>query len=222
MVVEDLKSLSSYFFTADDMRFLILFFSITLFYSYANAQSSPSDTTVPDEEREIRYISDELFIFLHAGPSRDFRIIGSINAGTTISLLQVDREAGYAQIQDDRERTGWVESKFVSREPSNKVALEEASEKMETQQEDIRAMQARMNSAIDDFAKSEQQKIALNRNLTKTLEQNAELERRIAQKGRSDQMLWFTRGAILALISVVIGYLLGLFGRKKGKSNPLL
>lgn len=203
------------------MRFLILFFSITLSYSYANAQSS-SDIIVPNEEKEIRFISDELFIFLHAGPGRDFRIIGSISAGTTISLLQVDRESGYAQIQDDRERTGWVESKFVSRGPSNSMALAEARKKMETQQEEIKAMQARINSAVNDFAKSEQQQIVLNRSLTKSLEQNAELERRIAQIGRSEQMLWFTRGAILALISVVIGYLLGLFGRKKGKSNPLL
>lgn len=204
------------------MRFLILFFSITLSYSYANAQSSSSDMIVPNEEKEIRFISDELFIFLHAGPGRDFRIIGSINAGTTISLLQVDRESGYAQIQDDRERTGWVESKFVSRGPSNSMALAEARKKIETQQEEIKAMQARINSAVNDFAKSEQQQIVLNRSLTKILEQNAELERRIAQIGRSEQMLWFTRGAILALISVVIGYLLGLFGRKKGKSNPLL
>jgi SH3 domain protein len=204
------------------MRFLILFFSITFFHFYAAAQSSTSDTVVTNEEQEIRYISDELFIFLHVGPGRDFRIVGSINAGTTISLLQVDREAGYAQIQDDRERIGWVESKFVSRTPSIRVALEKASERVETQQEELELMQKRMNSALDDLAESEQQKIALNRNLTKTLEQYAELERRIAQKGRSDQMQWFTRGTVLALISVVIGYFLGLFGRKKGNSNPLL
>jgi len=222
MTAEHLKSGASYFFTADNMRFLILFFSIALFPFYLSAQSSSPNTSVPDEDQQIRYISDELFIFLHAGPGRDFRIVGSINAGTTISLLQVDREPGYAQIQDDRERTGWVESKFVSREPSNRVALAEANDRIETQQEEIKAMQARMDSAIDDFARAEEQKIALNRSLTKTLEQNAELERRIAQKGRSDQMLWFTRGTVLALISVVVGYFLGLFGRKKSKSNPLL
>lgn len=205
------------------MRFLILFFFMTFFHVYATAQSSPSDKFVAESgEQEIRYISDELFIFLHAGPGRDFRIVGSINAGTTISLLQVDREAGYAQIQDDRERIGWVESKFVSRTPSIRAALEEASEKVETQQEEIRLMQDRMNRALGDLAISEQQKIALNRNLTKTLEQNAELERSILQKGRSDQMQWFTRGTVLALISVLIGYFLGLFSRKKGKSNPLL
>ncbi len=205
------------------MRFLILLFSITFFHVYATVQSSSSDEFVAESgEQEIRYISDELFIFLHAGPGRDFRIVGSINAGTTISLLRVDREAGYAQIQDDRERIGWVEAKFVSRTPSIRAALEEASEKVETQQEQIRLMQDRMKRALDDLAISEQQKIALNRNLTKTLEQNAELERRIIQKGRSDQMQWFTRGTVLALISVLIGYFLGLFSRKKGKSNPLL
>lgn len=204
------------------MRFLILFFCITLFHTYSSAQSLSSRKLVSDEEQQVRYISDELFIFLHAGPGRNFRIIGSINAGTAVSLLEVDSVAGYTQIQDERERTGWVESKFISHLPSNKLALAEASKQIKRQQEEIKAMQERMNITLDDFAKAEEHKSALNRNLTKILEQNAELERRIAQKGRSEQMIWFTRGTVLALISVVIGYFLGFFGRKKGKSNPLL
>jgi SH3 domain protein len=70
------------------------------------------------------------------------------------------------------------------------------------------------------IAQSEQKQLALNRKSTKILEQNAELEKRITKKQRNNQMLWFTRGTVLALISVTIGYLLGLFGRKKGQSNP--
>lgn len=197
------------------MRFLILFFYATLFSSYSTAQSS-SGVTVSFAEQEVRYISDDLFIFIHAGPGRDFRIVGSISAGATVSLLQVDRDAGYAEIQDDRERVGWVEAKFVSRTPSIRVNLEEASDKLELQQDDINTMQHRMNIALNNFTESEQQKIALNRKLTKTLEQNAELERRIIKKQRSDQMQWFTRGTVLALISVTIGFLLGLFRRKRG------
>jgi len=220
IIVEHLKSLDSVFNNEGIMRFLILFFSIVLYSSYLTAQTS-TDAPIPFTDQEIRYISDELFIFLHAGPGRDFRIGGSISAGTTVSLLQVDREAGYAQVQDDRERIGWVESKFVSRTPSIRVTLDEASDKLRSQQDEINVMGQRMNIALNDFAESERQKIALNRKLTKILEQNAELERRIMKKARSDQMQWFTRGTVLALISVVIGYLLGLFGRKKGQSNPL-
>lgn len=201
------------------MRFFILFVSLFLFSSYLIAQSSSSQADVTAAEQEIRYISDELYIFLHAGPSRDFRIVGSINAGTAVSLLQDKRETGYVQVQDNRARIGWVESKFVSRTPSIRTTLEDATDKLGTQQEDIKAMQQRMNIAINDFTHSEQQKIALNRKLTHILEQNAELERRIIKKERSDQMQWFTRGTVLGLISVIIGYLLGLFGRKKGQPN---
>jgi SH3 domain protein len=155
------------------MRFFILFVSLFLFSSYLIAQSSSSQAGATSAEQEIRYISDELYIFLHAGPGRDFRIVGSINAGTTVSLLQVEREAGYARVQDDRERVGWVESRFVSRTPSIRTTLDDATDKLESQQEDIKAMQQRMNIAINDFTQSEQQKIALNRKLTHILEQNA-------------------------------------------------
>ncbi|PKI00866.1 TIGR04211 family SH3 domain-containing protein [Glaciecola sp. 33A] len=203
------------------MRFFILFVSLFLFPFYLIAQSSSSQADVTAAEQEIRYISDELYIFLHAGPGRDFRIVGSINAGTTVSLLQVERKAGYAQVQDERERVGWVESRFVSRTPSIRTTLDDATDRLKSQQEDIKAMQQRMNIAISDFALSEQQKIALNRKLTHILEQNAELERRIIKKERSDQMQWFTRGTVLGLISVTIGYLLGLFGRKKAQSNSI-
>lgn len=203
------------------MRFFILFVSLFLFPSYLIAQSFSSQAEVTAAEQEIRYISDELYIFMHAGPSRDFRIVGSINAGTTVSLLQVEREAGYAQVQDVRGRLGWVESRFVSRTPSIRTTLDDATDKLKSQQEDNKAMQQRMNIAINDFAQSEQQKIALNRKLTHILEQNAELERRIIKKERRDQMQWFTRGTVLGLISVTIGYLLGLFGRKKGQSDSI-
>lgn len=209
------------------MRAPILIFLLCFVYLgstslvLAQSNSESSNSVNLSDAKEVRYISDELFIFLHAGAGRDFRIVGSISAGTAVSLLQVDREAGYAQVQDDRERIGWVESKFVSRTPSISASLASAIEQVEQLQDTITNAEQMVTKAKSDLGKSEQQKLVLNRKLTKSLEQNAELERRLAQKGRSDQMQWFTRGTILALFSVVIGYLLGLFGRKKANANPL-
>jgi SH3 domain protein len=159
---------------------------------------------------------------MHAGPGRNFRILGSINAGTTISLLQVDEDAGYSKIKDDRERTGWVESKFVSNTPSIRVSFEEVSKKLNEQQKGYTTMQKKMNTALRELTESEQQKSLLDQNLSKTLKKNAELEKRLAQQDSKVQIEWFTRGAIVVIASIIIGYLLGLFGRKRRKSNPLM
>ncbi|MDT0627363.1 TIGR04211 family SH3 domain-containing protein [Alteromonas sp. W364] len=185
----------------------------------SSAQETEQETDAP---REVRYISDELFIYLHAGPGRDFRILGSITAGTTVSLLEVDSSAGYAQIEDDRGRTGWVESKFVSRIPSIRAELTQARERVAEQQIEVDEALNAMRKAKRDRQDAEKQRLSLNRSLTKSLEEKAELARVIDRKDRNDQMRWFTRGTVLALVSVLFGFLLGLYARKRGKSNPLL
>jgi SH3 domain protein len=70
-----------------------------------------------------RYIADKLFTYLHSGPSSQYRIIGSINAGDKVRLLSTNRENGYSQVQDSRGRKGWVETKYVTTQESMAVRL---------------------------------------------------------------------------------------------------
>lgn len=35
-----------------------------------------------------RYISDDLFTFMHSGPNNTYRIIGSVNAGSKVQLIK--------------------------------------------------------------------------------------------------------------------------------------
>lgn len=77
----------------------------------------------PTALAQDRYIADKLFTYLHSGPSSQYRIIGSINAGDKVSLLSTNRETGYSQVQDERGRKGWVESKFVTTQESMAVRL---------------------------------------------------------------------------------------------------
>ncbi|ASI89030.1 MULTISPECIES: TIGR04211 family SH3 domain-containing protein [Vibrio] len=70
-----------------------------------------------------RYIADKLFTYMHSGPSSQYRIIGSINAGDKVRLLSTNRENGYSQVQDSRGRKGWVETKYVTTQESMAVRL---------------------------------------------------------------------------------------------------
>ncbi|MDM7485985.1 MAG: TIGR04211 family SH3 domain-containing protein [Vibrio metschnikovii] len=70
-----------------------------------------------------RYVADKLFTYMHSGPSNQFRIIGSIDAGEKVKLLNTNKETGYSQIVDERGRNGWIESRFVTREASMAVRL---------------------------------------------------------------------------------------------------
>ena len=70
-----------------------------------------------------RYVADKLFTYMHSGPSNQYRIIGSIDAGEKVKLLNTNKETGYSQIVDERGRNGWIESRFVTREVSMAVRL---------------------------------------------------------------------------------------------------
>ncbi|MFC5078655.1 SH3 domain-containing protein [Vibrio thalassae] len=70
-----------------------------------------------------RYIADKLFTYMHSGPSSQYRIIGSINAGDKVRLISTNKENGYSQVQDSRGRKGWVETKYVTTQESMAVRL---------------------------------------------------------------------------------------------------
>lgn len=78
---------------------------------------------VPAAFAKDRYIADKLFTYMHSGPSNQYRIIGSIDAGDKVTLISTNKDSGYSQIQDNRGRKGWVESRFVTSEESMALRL---------------------------------------------------------------------------------------------------
>ncbi|MGD8112082.1 TIGR04211 family SH3 domain-containing protein [Vibrio sp. TRT 21S02] len=70
-----------------------------------------------------RYIADQLFTYMHTGPSNQYRIVGSINAGEKVQLVSSNKETGYSQVIDGKGRKGWVESRFITRQESMALRL---------------------------------------------------------------------------------------------------
>ena len=60
------------------------------------------------------YIADNLFTYMHSGPSNQYRIVGSVNAGEKVRLLQSNKETGYSEVIDTKGRQGWVQDKFIT------------------------------------------------------------------------------------------------------------
>lgn len=200
------------------LSFLISMLLLTASYIAGAQQSATSN----DDSANIRYISDDLFTYMRAGPSSEFRLLGSVSAGTEVRLLQVDREAGYVEIIDDRQRTGWVEMKFVSRNPSIRLTLKDKERELDDLQIRIDELTAEISAINGNLALSKEQKVDLNRQITAHLEEINDLNIRLSEKDKTDKMEWFTRGTILALISANVGFIMGLFGRKRRAKERLM
>lgn len=204
------------------MKQLLSFLLITLVLTFNTLVSAQQRTEPNDNPENIRYISDDLFTYMRAGPSPEFRLLGSVSAGTEVRLLQVDRDAGFVEIIDDRQRTGWVEMKFVSRKPSIRIELEEKDRELGELQIRIDELTAEISAINSNLSLSKQQKVDLNRQITAHLEEINNLKVRLSEKDKADKMEWFTRGTILALISANVGFIMGLFGRKRRAKERLM
>ena len=93
-----------------------------------------------------RYIADNLFTYMHSGPSNEFRIIGSVNAGDKVELLNVDPSNKYSHIVDTKGRKGWVESRFITRQAS----MAERLPKMEEELANVKAKLANAQKSSDE------------------------------------------------------------------------
>jgi SH3 domain protein len=74
---------------------------------------------------ERAFISEDLYVFLHRGPSSQFKIVGTLTAGTPITVTARNDDSGYAEISDGQGKSRWAETRFLSDSVSRRARLEE-------------------------------------------------------------------------------------------------
>ena len=74
--------------------------------------------TAVSHAEEKRYVSDELNTWVRSGPGDNYRLVGTVNAGEEVTLLQTDANTNYAQVKDSTGRTAWIPLKELNSTPS--------------------------------------------------------------------------------------------------------
>ncbi|OOF02474.1 arylsulfatase [Salinivibrio sp. MA440] len=186
--------------------------------------------TAPQAMAE-NYISDELFTYMHSGPSTQYRIIGSVDAGDKITVLKRDQNAGYSQIVDSRGRKGWVKSDFVTTQPGLKErvpALEAELKKVKTAlssaQDDAKAQQKGLVESLKkrnaQIEKLETHSSELNKKLIDAQNEIRALRAKIDTQKDDLLMRWFTYGGMVAGGGLLFGLVLPhLIPRKKRRRD---
>ncbi|MFQ3235355.1 MAG: SH3 domain protein [Paraglaciecola sp.] len=168
---------------------------------------------------ETRYISDDLFTFLHSGPGRNYRILGSIVAGTPVQVLQANSESNYMQVIDDKERTGWVDGEFVSKQISLREQVPGLEQQLAQTTQSAQQQQAQNDSLRQKIAELTTQNATLSKELTGLEKLNNDYSQQIDNADQTLQMKWFTRGGIVALISLILGIILAYLPKKRRKND---
>ncbi|MEZ8082191.1 TIGR04211 family SH3 domain-containing protein [Enterovibrio norvegicus] len=186
---------------------------------------------VPAAHAQDNYISDELFTYMHSGPGTQFRILGSIDAGTKVTVVDRNRNAGYTQVLDERGRKGWVESKYVSNQPGLKTRMPALEKELTQVKSALENAQGDSEAKTKGLIESLEQRNAqlkelethtseLNQKLIDAQSEIRELRARIDTQKDDLLMRWFTYGAMVAGAGLLFGLILPhLIPRRKKRNN---
>jgi SH3 domain protein len=172
-----------------------------------------------DSEGEIRYISDDLFTYLHSGPGRNFRILGTVVAGTRVILLQEDAEKNFAEIMDDKQRTGWIDAEFMSVSSSVRALVPGLQQQVEDTEQTIQQQRVSNDLLNQQIADLTSQNTNLKTKLSDAEKENAKITQTLADYDQTAQMEWFTRGGIVAVISLLLGIVLTYLPKKRRRND---
>lgn len=196
IILSSVFALMSHFSAAQDTEQLQL----------ATAPVTADEQTTDDSG----FIVDNLFIYAHSGPGKNYRILGSIDAGTQIRII-AQPQNGYIQIIDDKEREVWVEDKFISKQAGLKQQLTAANEMLIT-------LQTELDNTLGQLPQLQQSNDDLQNENTLLQNSIADLQSQLATqrqesnvKKQDEQHKLLAYGGGIAFAGLFLGIILTLF-----------
>jgi len=186
--------------------------------------------TVPAQAEEKRYISDELSTWVRSGPGDQYRLVGKLNAGEQVTLLQTNNGSQYGQIRDAEGKTNWIPLAQLSAEPSLRTRVPQ----LEQQVKDLTDKLANIDSSWNQRTADMQKKVAASDSVINGLkDENQQLRNQliVAQKKvnaanvqlddkqRAIIMQWFMYGGGVAGVGLLLGLLLPHMIPRRKKNN---
>lgn len=165
------------------------------------------------------YVSDELFTYTHSGPGLKYKILGVVNSGEKIKIVSTNKNAGFTQIIDSKGRNVWINSKYVSNQPGLKEQLEklkiqylELNEKLSISEDNANKnkinLENELNSNVKQVHKLQKINSSLSKELKEVQDKNNSLSEMLDKEKNELLMRWFSYGAIVAGIGLLVGLIL--------------
>lgn len=179
---------------------------------------------------DTRYVSDNIFTYIHNGPGTQYRILGSVKAGEPLEVKAVNNEAGFTQVVDDRGREGWIKNAELQtgislreRLPQVETALEEAKARLLNLNGDNERRFAEKDGKIAEQGKEidslKARLASQSEEMGNLKEQNDALTQSYDNQEHDMQMDWFIRGGAMVGGGILLGILLPMLPRRRKSSE---
>nr|WP_275658995.1 TIGR04211 family SH3 domain-containing protein [Shewanella sp. Isolate11] len=167
---------------------------------------------------QTRYISDDVFAYVLGGPSTQYRIVGSVEAGQPITYLG-ETQGDYSKIVDHKGREGWVKSEFIASSKSFRVQLPEVQAKLDSVQADFDKLsnqtgddQQLISQLKSQLSRAEQQLETATRERNKATSELAKL-----QNNERYEML--KQGGLIAGVGLLLGVIIAYLPRPRRRQK---
>lgn len=165
------------------------------------------------------HISDEVSIFMHSGPSNQYRIISNVPSGTMLDVLAKDGSTGYTKVRLEKGTEGWVQSKYIdkglssgSRLPELEKALARSRQLTDEQSEALAGLES-------DLAKANNQQAQYTAEVSQLQNEVERLKLEIGAMDETLLMSWFLRGGALLLGGLFIGLIVPHLPKRRQRNN---
>lgn len=168
---------------------------------------------------EKGHIADDAMVYVHNGPSNEYRIITRIKSGTAVEILKRDPKTKYAQVKMPRGRIGWVEPTAIDSGDSISVRLPKLQSSLEKSQSTVKAQASQIATLQQESADLSETNQLLNTEVAQLKATIKELNFKIESSDESNLMRWFTHGGLVALGGVFLGLILPYFPKRRKRKD---
>lgn len=177
-----------------------------------------------------RYVSDDIFIYLHSGPSLDYRITGAVKVGSKVTTLEYDEATNFMKIKTAKGKTGWAQNKQLQDTQPANVLLPKVQKKLkETQAKLANSVKANNQKRQDTeqqveekeriIASLQRDKENLQKAITTLEAKNLELDLLQDTKEERVKMEWMMYGGSVLFVGLVLGLILPFLPRRKKRRD---
>jgi len=193
-----------------------IFVSFTIIFCAALSVQAQENSSSKDKQG---FISDDLSIFMHTGPGTNYRILGTIIAGSEIKTTGKS-EKGYSEIIDDKNRNAWVEKKHLSTKPGLRFVVAQLNGKIASNSDYTNQLDGEVNqlrSSVEILSKDKEKLLTqlkqVERQLKVTLTKVKDQDTKILTQR-------FYNGAIVLGIGLILGLIIPkFFARRKSSMD---
>ncbi|WP_351123093.1 TIGR04211 family SH3 domain-containing protein [Shewanella sp. T24-MNA-CIBAN-0130] len=165
-----------------------------------------------------RFISDDVYTFIHGGPGTEFRILGSVEAGQPITLLD-NTDGDFTQIIDHKGREGWVLTSLVTDQPSFRERFPEMEAQLKQANEQLNQITQNTDNTEEYLILANEKVTELNAALTIAVKQRDEAELKVQQGADNRRYQMWQQGGLIGGMGALIGIILVYLPRPQRRKN---